>query len=520
MKTRKIIISLIATVIVLTLGLTGYVCVQAASENTGVICNGVKIGQFDVSGLTKEEALNKINDYVNSLSDTDISFTVEGDEVTYKVSDFELTWSNPEVVDEAFELGKCGNILERYKSTKDIENKGQAYEFNLSVNEELLKETLDTAFASYEKDMVNSSVVKKNGKFVVTASEEGLGINIDDTSAILMEKLLDPNWNGDNIEVDVVTEVIEPKYTEADFASFSTTPLGTKTTTYTAGAKNRNANIRRATELINGTVVYPGEEFNSNDILNPFTYENGYYDAGSYEGGKVVDSIGGGVCQVSSTLFNAVLYAELEITERWAHSMSVGYLPLSADAALAGDYKNFKFVNNLDYPIYVEGTTTSTSVTFSIYGVETRDPNRKIEYVSETIATYEPDPDVVTEDPNLPIGTTEITSQAHVGSKAQLWKIVYYNGVEQSREVVYTSTYRSTPAYVTVGTMEVETESESETDENGNPIIPVETDAEGNPIPQPETTPQEGETTQTPAESQPERQAPAPSEPVTEPVSQ
>ena len=518
MKTRKIIISLIATVMVLGLCFTGYVYVQAASDNTGVICKGVEIGQFDVSGLTKEEALNKINDYVNSLANTEISFAVEGDEVTYKVSDFELKWSNPECVDEAYDLGKQGNVLERYKSTKDIENKGQKYEFNLSVNEELLKETLDSAFAAYEKDMVNSSVVKKNGKFIVTASEKGLGINIDQTTSILLDKLLDPNWNGEDITVDVVTEVIEPKYTEADFASFSTTPLGTKTTTYTAGVKNRNANIKRATELINGTVVYPGEEFNTNDILNPFTYENGYYDAGSYEGGKVVDSIGGGVCQVSSTLFNAVLYAELEITERWAHSMSVGYLPLSADAALAGDYKNFKFVNNLDYPIYVEGVTTSTSVTFSIYGVETRDPNRKIEYVSETVTVYPAEPDVVTEDPNLPIGTTQITSQAHVGCKAQLWKVVYYNGKEQSRDVVYTSSYKATPAYVTVGTMEVETESESQTDENGNPIIPPETDAEGNPIPQPETTPQEGETAQTPAETQPENVIPT--EPVSEPVSQ
>lgn len=517
MKTRKIIISLIATVFVICLGFTGYVYAATVTADDNTICNGVTIGQFDVSGLTKDEALNKINDYVNSLANSNINFTVQGDTVTYKVSDFELTWSNPETVDEAYDLCKKGNVLERYKSTKDIESKGQKYDLNLTVNEELLKETLDKAFAAYEKNMVNASIKKVSGQFVVTDSEEGLGIDIDTTTSNLLSQLLDPSWSGNDFNVDVITEVIKPKYTKDAFASFSSTPLGTKTTTYTAGAKNRNANIRRATELINGTVVYPGEEFNTNSILNPFTYENGYYDAGSYEGGRVVDSIGGGVCQVSSTLFNAVLYSELEVTERWAHSMSVSYLPLSADAALAGDYKNFRFVNSTDYPIYVEGTTTSTSVTFSIYGVETRDPNRSIAFESETLAIYEPDQDVVTEDPTLPAGTRQVVSQAHTGSKAQLWKIVYYNGVEQSRSVIYTSTYKSTPNYITVGTMQTEPETtdtpEIETDENGNPI-PVETDENGNPVP----TPSEGETAETPSDTPPDNDIPV--EPPAESVAQ
>ena len=135
MKTRKIIISLIATVFVICLGFTGYVYAATVTEDDNTICNGVTIGQFDVSGLTKDEALNKINDYVNSLANSNINFTVQGDTVTYKVSDFELTWSNPETVDEAYDLCKKGNVLERYKSTKDIESKGQKYDLNLTVNE-------------------------------------------------------------------------------------------------------------------------------------------------------------------------------------------------------------------------------------------------------------------------------------------------------------------------------------------------------------------------------------------------
>ena len=110
--------------------------------------------------------------------------------------------------------------------------------------------------------------------------------------------------------------------------------------------------------LINGTTLYPGEEFSTYKTVSPFSVANGYYMAGSYVSGKVVDSLGGGICQVSTTLYNAVLLAELEVTERYNHSMIVGYVDPSADAAIAeSSGKDFKFVNNTDAPIYIEGYT-------------------------------------------------------------------------------------------------------------------------------------------------------------------
>lgn len=142
--------------------------------------------------------------------------------------------------------------------------------------------------------------------------------------------------------------------------------------------------------------MYPGDTFSTYNTVKPFSTENGYEMAGSYLNGKVVDSIGGGICQVSTTLYNAVLRAELEVTERHNHSMIVTYVDPSADAAIAeSSGKDFVFVNNTDYPIYIDGHTADKKITFTIYGVETRAKNRAVDYESEVVEKKVPEADQI-----------------------------------------------------------------------------------------------------------------------------
>ena len=186
--------------------------------------------------------------------------------------------------------------------------------------------------------------------------------------------------------------------------------------------------------------------------MSPFSEANGYYMAGSYVSGKVVDSLGGGICQVSTTLYNAVLLAELEVTERYNHSMIVGYVDPSADAAIAeSSGKDFKFVNNTDYPIYIEGYTHDKQITFNIYGKETRDAGHSVRYESEVLEVINPPADQIYADAGQPIGYI-VTESAHIGYKARLWKITLENGVEVSREQVNSSSYKMVPRSATVGT--------------------------------------------------------------------
>jgi vancomycin resistance protein YoaR len=201
---------------------------------------------------------------------------------------------------------------------------------------------------------------------------------------------------------------------------------------------------------INGTVLYPGDEFSVYEAVSPFTQENGYELAGSYSNGTVVESFGGGICQVSTTLYNAVIRAELEVTMRYNHSMLVSYVPPSDDAAIAGTYKDMRFVNNTDSPIYIEGYCYNKTITFNIYGHETRASNRKISFESETLSQ-----DAATLQFNLDsgqgIGYWSVVQSAHLGTSARLWKVVTVDGVEESREIFNKSTYQASPKIITVG---------------------------------------------------------------------
>lgn len=161
--------------------------------------------------------------------------------------------------------------------------------------------------------------------------------------------------------------------------------------------------------------------------------------------------MGGGICQVSTTLYNAVLRAELEVTERSPHSMTVHYVELSEDAAIAGTYKDFKFVNSSSYPVYIEGyTTADKKITFNIYGKETRDSNRTISFESVKVSNVGGGT-VLTENGGLPLGYKS-ASKGMQGYVAELYKVVKVNGVETERIKINKSTYKGSNRVVTYGT--------------------------------------------------------------------
>ncbi len=153
---------------------------------------------------------------------------------------------------------------------------------------------------------------------------------------------------------------------------------------------------------------------------------------------------------MSTTLYNAVLKAELEITERSPHSMVVSYVKPSMDAAIAGDYKDFKFKNDTSVPVYIQGGTYGSTIYFTIYGEETRSPDRTVRFESEVTDTIQPGADKVTFDKTKPESYMTVTQEAHIGYKAKLWKIVKENGKETKTQI-NSSTYSASPRYVTKG---------------------------------------------------------------------
>lgn len=424
--------------------------VQAKSEDN-TISDGVYIGQIDLSGMTAEEATNAVNSFVNDLKQKVVTFGAVGEHyVAITTGDLNLTWTNQEVIEEAVGLGKEGNIVQRYKEIQDLKHGKKVYELDLEVDKNMIQTIMQEQCAEYDIPAKNATLKRENGTFSIVEGQTGLGVNVAESVNKTYDYLTN-GWDYQDASIELVIDETQPKGNPDDLAKVKDV-LGTFTTSYTTSSKARSANVENGCRLIDGITLYPGEEFSTYESIKPFTEENGYYPAGSYLNGKVVESIGGGICQVSTTLYNAVLLSELEITERHNHSMIVSYVDPSMDAAIAESAgKDFKFRNNLNYPIYIEGTTQNKKISFTIYGLEERSSAHSVKYESEVLKVTPPDSEIIVQDASQPIGSV-IVESAHIGYTAQLWKVIKENGEEVSREVINKSTYKMSPRSATVGT--------------------------------------------------------------------
>ncbi len=422
-----------------------------AQEEENRILTGVYVEEMSLEGKTESEAKSLVENYVNGLSDKMITLiAVGGNEVQVKASDLGLYWSNQEIINEAVNIGQTGNVVQRYKTAKDLQYQNKVYKLEFGIDQELVKTIIREQCAAYNMEAADATLTRENDSFVIIPGQTG---EVVDEAASLqaIQEYLNNSWNREDASIELAVTVKEARGSEEELGKVKDV-LGTFTTSFKTSGPSRSANVRNGAELINGTTLYPGDEFSTYEAVSPFSQANGYYMAGSYLNGQVVDSLGGGICQVSTTLYNAVLLSELEVTERHNHSMIVTYVDPSADAAIAeSSGKDFKFVNNTESPIYIEGSTTDDKqICFTIYGVETRQSTHQVRYESEVISKTYPDSEVIYTNASLPVGSISVQS-AHIGYRANLWKIVTENGVEVSREQVNSSSYQVTPRTATVG---------------------------------------------------------------------
>ena len=473
-RRNRIIAGVIAVILVITMVLS-LVLSAAASEVSGssgtvrTVKSGITLNGTDISGWTlaqveaeAEAAYEEMKNAVITICGAD-----EEQQVTVSANNLGISWSNSDIADEIISYGNAANIIARYKQEKDLERSGADFTIEVDFDEDRIRTFLENNCLSWNEEAVEPTMTRSNGSFIYTEGSDGIVID-EDASVSAIYTYLTTEWDGSDVTLELDMTIEEPSTTVEELQQL-TSILGTYTTHYSTSNTARSANITNACAMIDGISLAPGESFSTLDVITPFTEENGYQLAGSYVGNEVVDSFGGGICQVSTTLYNAVIRAELEVTMRYCHSMSVSYVDLSADAAIAeSSGMDFCFTNNTDYTIYIEGYTTSGGyITFNIYGVETRDANRTVTFESETLTTTPSEGVTVKEDASLAVGTVEVTS-GYTGYTAQLWKIVTVDGVEESRTVFNTSTYNMTPTTVTVGTAGTVTEELQAAMESGD----------------------------------------------------
>ena len=422
--------------------------VASASDTT--IANGVFVEGVDLSGMTPDQAREALKAKADSLASTPVNLTFGDNLITSSLADFGYTCTNLDIVDSLVPIGKSGNIVERYKEQKDLENNTAQYSLDFTVDYSKVRSFVENC-STYNTDPVEGELlIGDDGYPYVQGGTSGRTLNTE-ASAEAVKNAIE-SWTGGDIAVNLVYDEVKPEVTY-ETLSLVKDVLGTATTDYSASSGNRAVNVENGCSLINGTMLWPGDEFSVTEKVTPFSAENGYMPAPTYEENRTVDSYGGGICQVSTTLYNAALKAEMDITARSNHTMMVNYVEPSKDAAIAEGVMDMRFVNNTDAPIYIQGGCYGGQITFVIYGHETRPSNRTIEFESRILATMEPSGYSLYPDATQAVGYIAQTQSPHTGYQAQLWKHIYTDGVETDEVLVNESYYQSVGTIYSVGVM-------------------------------------------------------------------
>ena len=362
--------------------------------NIDAIYPGMTIQGMSVGGMTQEEAKAKVQEYIDRVSQETVTLQVKKKESTFALSDIGLKCTNMDVVEKAYDFGKTGNVFKRVIEVRKLEKEGMDFPLTFSVDKAETRKVVKKKAKKFLAKKKDATITRKDGKFVITKQVDGVDIDFEANADKLTEVFSKKDWDHKSVVFPMDYTLDKAKHTKKELSAIKDV-LGTFTTSYAGSASGRCANVENGASLINGTLLYPGDSFSVYSKVAPFTADNGYHLEGSYSNGQTVQTYGGGICQVSTTLYNAVLRAELNVTERSNHSMTVHYVPLSADAAISGTDKDLKFTNNLDHPVYIQGVAGGSSITFTIYGKEYRASNRKVEYVSETVSTRGPSEKVI-----------------------------------------------------------------------------------------------------------------------------
>ncbi|MBF8983942.1 VanW family protein [Lutibacter sp. B2] len=289
----------------------------------------------------------------------------------------------------------------------------------------------------------NASYQYLDGELSILPSKKGYTLDKE----LLIEHLMSACIKN-GLVLDIPIKEIAPKITETDLETQGATEkIAEFSTKFSSKNIARCTNIKVATAMIDGTILGPGEIFSYNAVVGKRTAAKGFKVAGVYANGSVSKGLGGGICQTSSTLYNAVLYADLEVIERRNHSLTVSYVPLSRDATISWGAQDFKFKNNTDHYIYIHGHTTENTVTFELLGTKN---NKRVELISQKISGQTPEIQTIL-DSNLTPGKQKIVTNGHTGYTSKLIKKIYEDEKLIDSYVVSTDHYKTTPTIIRVG---------------------------------------------------------------------
>jgi vancomycin resistance protein YoaR len=429
---------------ILVAGFLGFVFFLSSSSYSKVY-KGAIIEGVDVSGYKREEVVELLSSWQKQYHNK--SIIVHHGDTKFKVdaASIDLDVDVNATVDEVWNYGRRGSWWERLKIIKTGWKEGYPISLAIKYNQDKLNRLVDQWKEKIDRPSRNAIFDLWTGAIV--PHEQGYSLEDD----ILRPQILETfKKTESNNTIILPVKVIDPKITVNDLANAGIHEmLSSYTTTFKNEDVNRTDNIKLAALKTNGTILYPGTIFSFNEIVGPREKEYGFKEALEIVDGEFVPGIGGGICQVSSTLYNAVLLANLNIVERSNHSKPLSYVPLGQDATVAYNALDFKFINNTTEPLLIVAEVEGNKLVVGIVGhrplaetVEIKHENR--EKIPPTI--------VKEEDANLYIGETMIDQEGNPGYKVTTIRVVSSKGRQISREVLSKDVYLGEDTIVKVGT--------------------------------------------------------------------
>lgn len=356
-KHKNLIISLVSAVFIFGFMLDHFNQTYIYSNN---IAENISIEGVDVSEMTKEKAIESVHEKNTPKS---INLVHNGKKYEILAKDINLKYSVEEAVEEAFDYTKTDSYFENIKRYFDLKKNKKNIEIKPTYDEALLSQAVDKISNEINVDMVNAKVsISHGGSITTTSSQVGKELDIAATKESIYD-MLESKKHG-NIELKVNTK--KPHVTTEDAESVNAL-LGQYTTKF-SNSPNRVANISISARKSSDILLMPGEEFSYNNLTGMRTRSNGYKDAPVIVNGELQEGLGGGVCQVSTTLYNAVLYSGVSITSVRNHSLLSTYAPIGQDAMVNDGGTDFRFKNPYKHPVYVKTSVGNGTVTSKIYG--------------------------------------------------------------------------------------------------------------------------------------------------------
>ena len=449
------------------------------NQNKNII-SGVSIKGINVSNLSTEEAKETLQNYINENLPENINLVHNDYQTSIPLSALNVNLDVDSSVEQAYKIGKSGNILENSFTALKTWMNPIDIELTLTLDEEQLRTALNDISSKLPDTVIESGYYIEGNNLILTRGSEGNVVNVNQMCTYIKNGILNLTLKNRNLEIATVSkqpseiniekiyteiykEPVDAYYTQDPFAVYpsengldfaisldeakemlleekseyviplqtlypnvTTNMIGTEafpdmlstySTTYSTRDRDRTTNLQLAASKINGTVLMPGETFSYNQVVGERTIAAGYKEAPIYVSGEVVDGLGGGICQITSTLYNAVLYANLEIVERSNHQFVPSYVKASRDATVVYGSIDFKFKNNRDYPIKLVCSVSGGIAKFDIYGLRTDN-----EYEVE-ISSY-------------------VTGSTANSTYSEAYRILKQNGQVVSTELLSKDTYK------------------------------------------------------------------------------